>query len=70
MADRTWSNEVRDKWNRLIHECLKGIGRHVSLFLETRDPIHLEMAEHLREYVRRIKDWILEQEKLHGYHDN
>lgn len=60
---RSWNTPVRENWNVLIHECLRGISRHVSLYLETKDKNHLMMAESLRCYVRELKNWILTQEQ-------
>jgi hypothetical protein len=42
------------------------VSRHVSLYLETKDRSHLVMAEHLRTYVRELKDWILREETRRG----
>lgn len=63
---RTWDTPVREQWNPLIHSSLMAVSRHVSLYLETKDRSHLAMAEHLRTYVRELKDWILREETRRG----
>jgi hypothetical protein len=55
---RTWSTEVRDPWNGKIHSALQSVDLHVSLYFKTGDPLHLEMADTLRQYVLCLKAWI------------
>ena len=59
---RTWDTPLRRPWNPVIKACLNAIDEHVSLFMATGDILHLEQAEHLRDYIVKLKDWILEQE--------
>lgn len=55
---RTWDSPIRSPWNPKIHNSLKSIDLHVELYLKTKDPFHLEMAEVLRRYVSQLKTWI------------
>jgi hypothetical protein len=59
---REWNNPVRECWNAPIHQILKAIDNHTRLYLQTGDPWHLESSTELRGYLRKLKDWIVEQE--------
>lgn len=59
---RTWSTATRDPWNAPIHQMLKAIDNHVSLFLKTGDPWHIEKAEQLRLYLHELKSYIHKNE--------
>lgn len=60
---RTWNTPVREPWNPVIHQCLKGIDEHTRLHLITGDPFHAVMAEGLRQYLHALKTWIHSQER-------
>jgi hypothetical protein len=53
---------VRERWNPVIHQCLKGIDYHNELYFKTKDVWHLEKAQHLRSYVIELKAKIAEEE--------
>jgi hypothetical protein len=55
---RTWNNPTREPWNPVIHNILKAIDNHNSLYFQTQDSWHLEKANALREYVHELKTWI------------
>jgi hypothetical protein len=59
---RTWDTPLRKPWNPVIKSCINAIDEHVRLFIATEDIWHLGQAEHLRDYVVKLKDWIHEQE--------
>lgn len=59
---RTWNTPLRKPWNPVIKHCLNAIDEHVSLFIATGEIWHLEQAEHLRDYVVQLKDWIHREE--------
>ena len=55
---REWDTPVREPWNALIHQCLKGVDNHMRQYMETRNVWHLEKADTLRKYVLELKMWI------------
>lgn len=55
---RTWSTSIRDPWNAPIHQILKAVDAHVNLYLETKDPWHMDKAEQLRLYLHELKQYI------------
>ncbi len=59
---RTWSTAIRDPWNAPIHHILKAIDNHVSSFMETGDPWHMDKAEELRLYLHELKSYIHKNE--------
>lgn len=63
MEKRTWNTPAREKWNELIHQCLKGIDNHNELYFKTFDRWHLAKAEELRRYVTELKEMIARCEK-------
>lgn len=58
MERRTWDTPVREDWNQLIHQMLKAIDRHNTLYFKTGNAWHLAKAAQLRAYVTDLKDWI------------
>lgn len=64
---RSWNTSVRSAWNVRIFHVLKGIDHHNSIYFETGDKRHLELANMLRQYVIYLKEWIKEQEKKSGF---
>ena len=60
---REWVTATREPWCPLIKQCLDGIDRHNSLWFATGDVWHLHRAEHLRQYVIELKDWIHRDER-------
>ena len=59
---REWNTEVREPWNALIKEALRGVDRHNKLYVLMGDERHLRMAEALRRYVTGLKEWIVGEE--------
>jgi hypothetical protein len=59
---REWNTPVREPWNPVISQCLKGIDEHVLQYIRGGNVWHLEKAEFLRGYVRELKTWIREME--------
>lgn len=59
---RTWNTPLREPWNPVVAQILKGIDEHTRQHLATGDPWHAEQAATLRAYVRGLKDWIHRQE--------
>lgn len=59
---RTFNTPVREPWNAPIHNLLKAIDAHMSLYLKEGDMWHLEKADMLRRYLHELKSWIHEQE--------
>ncbi len=55
---REWNTPVRECWNTPIHNILKAIDNHTSLYFETGDEWHMVQAEILRKYVSGLKTWI------------
>jgi hypothetical protein len=49
---REWNTPHREKWTAPIHQILKAIDNHTSLYIETGDVWHEEQAQILRKYVR------------------
>jgi hypothetical protein len=60
---REWNTPDRECWNTPIHNILKAIDNHTSLYFKTGDTWHLEQAQLLREYVAGLKTWIHKQER-------
>lgn len=60
---RTFNTDIRDKWNKPIHQILKAIDNHTLEYLKTGDVWHLRKAQTLRDYVSDLKTWIVSQEK-------
>lgn len=63
MERRTWDTPIREKWNPVIHQCLKGIDYHNELYFKTKDAWHLEKASYLRDYVIELKKMIKRKEE-------
>lgn len=59
---RTFNTPIREPWNPVIHNLLRAIDNHMSLYLQYRDPWHLEKAAILRNYVRELKAYIHKKE--------
>ena len=59
---REWDTPIRSPWNAPIHNLLKAIDNHTSLYFKTGDEWHMEQAQILRKYVANLKTWIHEQE--------
>lgn len=61
-SKRTWNTSVRAPWNVRIFHILKAIDAHNEVYFRTSDSRHLAQAEHLRQYIKNLKDWIAEEE--------
>lgn len=59
---REWDTPLREPWNPIIKSCLKAVDQHTQLYLETGENWHSEQAQHLRNYVHGLKQWIHKQE--------
>jgi len=59
---REWNTPDRESWNAPIHNMLKAIDNHTSLYFKTGDKWHMEQAQILRKYVADLKTWIHKQE--------
>ena len=59
---REWNTPHRECWNAPIHNILKAIDNHTSMYFATGSVWHLEQAEILRKYVADLKTWIHTQE--------
>jgi hypothetical protein len=59
---RTFNTPVREAWNAPIHNMLKAIDNHMSLYFKDGNEWHLEKADALRRYLHELKSWIHEQE--------
>lgn len=60
---REWDTPIRSPWNSPIHNLLKAIDNHTSLYFKTGDEWHMEQAHILREYVANLKTWIHKSER-------
>jgi hypothetical protein len=59
---REWNTPVREPWNPVIQQCLKGVDEHVRQYIRTGNVWHLEKAAFLRTYVKELKVWIHKME--------
>lgn len=59
---REWNTPDRECWNAPIHNMLKAVDNHTSLYFKTGDVWHMEQAQILRKYVADLKTWIHKQE--------
>lgn len=59
---RTFNTPIREPWNVPIHNMLKAIDNHMSLYFKDGNAWHLRKADVLRQYLRELKSWIHEQE--------
>lgn len=62
MSKREFNTPHREAWNAPIHQILKAIDEHMRLYMESRDPWHVEKAEMLRLYLHELKTFIHRQE--------
>lgn len=60
---RTFNTPIREPWNAPIHNCLKAIDNHMSVYFQTGERWHLEKAEFLRQYLHELKSWIHAEER-------
>jgi hypothetical protein len=59
---RTFNTVHREDWNKKIHNILKTIDLHTTLYIKTNNFWHEEQAQELRNYVKNLKTWIIDQE--------
>jgi len=57
-----YHSNLRESWNHIIKACTNAIDTHNSEYFKTANFWHLEEAQNLREYIQRLKQWILIQE--------
>jgi len=62
MSKREFNTPIREAWNAPIHQILKAIDEHMRLYMQSRDPWHIEKAEMLRIYLHELKTYIHRQE--------
>jgi hypothetical protein len=62
MAERTFNTPIREPWNPKIHAILKTIDLHTELYIKSEDTFHLKQSEILRDYIKELKTWLLNQE--------
>lgn len=67
---RTWNSPVREPWNPYIHQSLMAVDRHVTLYCQTGDQRHLEMAQLIRQHTDCLKMWIHETEAVNRRQDD
>lgn len=65
MENRTFDTPQREKWNKVIHHCIKAIDNHNIMYFQTRNPWHLEKAKMFRRYVVELKEMIKRKENGH-----
>ena len=64
---REWNNPVRAPWNSAIKTALDAVDRHNEHYFKTNNIKHLIAAEQLRQYVRLLKNILVEEEtKAYG----
>ena len=63
---REWNTPIREPWNGVIKTALDAVDRHNEQYFKTENKKHLIAAEHLRNYVRYLKDLIKEVESVHA----
>lgn len=59
---RTFNTEIREPWNKPIHNILKTIDIHNEEFIKTGNHWHLEKAKVLKDYLIELKSWIIRKE--------
>lgn len=59
---RTFNTIIREPWNSKIHNILKTIDLHTSLYFQTGDEFHNQQSLILRKYIVVLKEWIISQE--------
>ncbi len=64
MSNREWNTPRREPWNPVIKSCLNAIDEHMRLYLKTGNRFHLGQSQTLREYVKALKDWIIDEEQV------
>jgi hypothetical protein len=63
MERRTFNTAQREKWNKVIHYCIKAIDNHNMIYFQTKNPWHLEKAKQLRQYIVDLKEMIKREER-------
>lgn len=63
MENRTFDTPQREKWNKVIHHCIKAIDNHNNMYFQTGNPWHLEKAKMFRQYVVELKEMIKRKER-------
>ena len=62
MEKRTFNSPARIDWNEKIANILRTIDLHNNLYFSSKNSFHLEQAEYLRNYIIKLKNWILSKE--------
>ena len=61
---REWNTPTREPWNPLIKAALNAVDQHNKFYFESNNVKHLILAQLLRDYVKYLKDFITESEKV------
>ena len=61
---REWNTPTREPWNGVIKTALDAVDQHNTFYFRSSDQKHLIAAELLRNYVKFLKDFLVETEKV------
>ena len=61
---REWNTPTREPWNGVIKTALDAVDQHNAFYFRSNDHKHLIAAELLRSYVKFLKDFLVEAEKV------
>lgn len=61
---REWNTPTREPWNGVIKTALNAVDQHNAFYFRSNDHKHLIAAELLRSYVKFLKDFLIEAEKV------
>jgi hypothetical protein len=61
---REWNTPTREPWNGVIKTALDAVDQHNAFYFRSNDHKHLIAAELLRSYVKFLKDFLIEAEKV------
>ena len=61
---REWNNPIREPWTGVIKTALDAVDQHNAFYLHSNDTKHLIAADLLRSYVKFLKDFLVEAEKV------
>ena len=59
---REWNTPTREPWNNVIKTALDTIDKHNEFYFKTNDTKHLILAQILRDYVKYLKNLVIEAE--------
>jgi len=61
---REWNNPIREPWTGVIKTALDAVDQHNAFYFRSNDTKHLIAADLLRSYVKFLKDFLIEAEKV------